>query len=104
MIHVLATIDLNLDKREPFLKLFHALVPIVHAEEGCIEYGPAIDIQSGLDVQIEQRPNTVTVIEKWDTLDALKAHLEAPHMVQFRKEAGEQGLITSISLQVLESA
>ncbi len=43
MIHVIATIELNPGAREEFLKHFHALVPLVHQEAGCLEYGPTVD-------------------------------------------------------------
>jgi len=56
----------------------------VLAEEGCIAYGPAVDLQTNLPVQPPVRPNIVTVIEQWDDLPALEAHLMAPHMVAFR--------------------
>ena len=45
MIHVIATIDLVEGQRAAFLKEFHALVPLVRAEAGCLEYGPAIDAE-----------------------------------------------------------
>ena len=84
MIHVLATIEVADGQRDQFLKHFHELVPQVLAEEGCIAYGPAVDLQTNLPVQPPVRPNIVTVIEQWDDLPALEAHLMAPHMVAFR--------------------
>lgn len=104
MIHVLADIEVTEGKREEFLELFHELMPAVHAEAGCIEYGPATDIDSGLEPQEPLRPNVVTVIEKWETLDALKAHLDIDHMHKFRETATARGLLAGISLKVLETA
>ena len=43
MIHVLAVITAKPGQREAILKEFRANMPAVHAEDGCIEYGPAID-------------------------------------------------------------
>ena len=43
MIHVVAIITAKSGMREAILKEFHANMPAVHAEKGCIEYGPAID-------------------------------------------------------------
>jgi len=102
MIHVLATIRTTPSRRDDFLKEFHRVMPAVLAEEGCIEYGPAIDIDSGISVQSEVRPDVVMVIEKWETLDHLKAHLSAPHMIEYRGRI--QGLVTGVELQILESA
>src|SRR5215472_9540762 len=43
MIHVLAIITAKPGMRDAILKEFRANMPAVHAENGCIEYGPAID-------------------------------------------------------------
>ncbi len=43
MIHVLATIELAPGRRSEFLKEFHAIMPSVKSETGCLEYGPAVD-------------------------------------------------------------
>ena len=43
MIHVLAIITAKPGQREAILREFRANIPAVHAEKGCIEYGPAID-------------------------------------------------------------
>jgi len=102
MIHVIATIDVVPGKRAEFLKVFHALVPTVKAEAGCIEYGPTVDTASGIPVQISMRPNIVTVVEKWKDLDALRAHAVAPHMEKFRTDC--EGLVKSLTIQVLDPA
>jgi quinol monooxygenase YgiN len=102
MIHVIATIELASGRRAEFLKEFHALVPSVKAEAGCIDYGPAIDVASGIPVQGALRSDVVTVVERWKDLDALRAHLTAPHMQAYR--AKTKDLIRGMRLQVLEPA
>ncbi|MAG94186.1 MAG: antibiotic biosynthesis monooxygenase [Planctomycetaceae bacterium] len=102
MIHVIAEITVTEGQREAFLKEFQAVVPAVHAEEGCIEYGPTVDFDSGFDIQDPARPNVATIVEKWESLDALKAHLVAPHMVEYREKV--KGLMQDIKLTVLEPA
>jgi quinol monooxygenase YgiN len=99
MIYVIATITLNPGTRSRFLDVMHELVPQVLAEQGCIEYGPAVDFASGSPAQIALRDDVVTVIEKWSGKDALAAHAAAPHMAAFRQDAKEY--IVSVSLQVL---
>ena len=32
------------------------------------------------------RDNVVTIVEKWEDIEALEAHLIAPHMIAYRKE------------------
>jgi quinol monooxygenase YgiN len=83
MIHVLAIITAKPGERETVLKAFQANVPNVLAEEGCIEYGAVIDAEPGLPVQTPAGPDTFIVIEKWASLEALKAHGAAPHMASY---------------------
>src|SRR5437870_3932554 len=85
MIHVIATIEVAPGKRDAFLAEFRKLMPQVHAERGCIEYGPAVDLPVGLPMQDTPRAEAVMVIEKWADVDALKAHLAAPHMTAYRE-------------------
>lgn len=102
MIHVIATITLAAGKRAEFLKHFHALVPLVKAEVGCMDYGPAVDIASGIPIQKPVRPDVVVVVEQWSGLDALRAHLVAPHMQAYREKV--KNLVTDTQLLVLEPA
>ena len=102
MIHVIATIELAEGQRQAFLQEFRALVPQVRAETGCLEYGPTVDVSSGVAAQGAVRGNVVTVVERWSDLAALKAHLVAPHMEEYRTRVKE--LVRSTKLQVLESA
>jgi quinol monooxygenase YgiN len=102
MIVVIATIELAEGARDAFLAEFHKLVPLVQAEEGCIEYGPTIDATTDIGAQIDNRPNVATIVEKWESLDALKAHLVAPHMEAYRPTVKD--LVVSTKLQILEPA
>lgn len=102
MIHVIATIEITAGQREQFLKIFHTLMPKVQAEAGCIEYGPAIDLNTGISVQMPLRENTVTIIEKWQDLAALRKHLAQTHMNEYRAQVKE--LVKGVQLQILEPA
>ncbi|GJD66011.1 putative quinol monooxygenase [Methylobacterium frigidaeris] len=83
MIHVLAIITTKPGQRDTVLDAFRANVPAVHAEEGCIEYGAAIDTDGVGPIQAPLGPDTFVVVEKWASLDALKAHAAAPHMAAY---------------------
>ena len=48
MIHVIATIEVREGRRDEFLKEFHRIVPLVRQEQGCLEYGPAVDVPTGI--------------------------------------------------------
>jgi quinol monooxygenase YgiN len=83
MIHVVAVITAKPGKREEILGHFRANVPAVRAEKGCIEYGAAVDADPALPFQTKWGPDTFLVIEKWESLDALRAHAAAPHMAAY---------------------
>src|SRR5262245_45047414 len=102
MIHVIATIELAEGKREAFLEEFRRVVPLVRAEAGCLEYGPAIDLPTDIPAQGPPRPDVVVVVEKWEGLEALKAHLAAPHMTAYR--ARVKDLVAGARMQVLRPA
>ncbi len=102
MIFVIATVTVQPGKRDDFISAFKELVPAVLAEDGCIEYGPTIDLETNMGAQQALRNDVVTVMEKWDDLDALEAHLIAPHMLEYRAKVKE--IVASTSLQVLEPA
>ena len=48
------------------------------------------------------RENVVTVIEKWESIEALEAHLMQPHMLEYRKAVKD--LVAGTTLLVLEPA
>ena len=83
MIHVIAVITAKSGKRHEVLKHFRANVPAVRAENGCIEYGAAVDAEPALPIQTKYGPDTIVVVEKWESMDALKAHAAAPHMKEY---------------------
>ena len=83
MIHVVAVITAKPGMRASILQVFNANVPAVKAEQGCIEYGAAVDFDDGPKFQTKYGPDTLLVIEKWASMDALKAHAAAPHMAAY---------------------
>ncbi len=102
MIYVIATVNVAEGKRDAFLEIFRRVVPSVLAEKGCLEYGPAVDCPTGIPVQVLERHNTVTIMEKWESPEALKAHLTTPHMLAYRKEVKE--IVTGMKVEVLKPA
>lgn len=100
MIHVIASIRTVAGRRDDFLAAFRELVPLVRAERGCLEYGPAVDMDAGINGQPAVREDVVTVIEKWETPAALKDHLAAPHMNRYREQVKE--IVAGVEIRVLE--
>jgi quinol monooxygenase YgiN len=101
VIHVLAIITTKPGMRETVLTEFRANIPNVRAENGCIEYGPAADAE-GFKGGAKLGDDTFVVIEKWESLDALKAHAAAPHMAAYA--AKTRDMIASRTIHVLSPA
>jgi quinol monooxygenase YgiN len=99
MIHVIAVITAKPGKRAEILAAYRANVPNVHAEKGCIEYGAAVDADPALPFQKKWGDDSFLVIEKWDSLEALKAHAAAPHMAAYGAKTRE--LIASRVIHIL---
>jgi quinol monooxygenase YgiN len=102
MIHVIAVIAAKPGQRESILTHFRANVPAVRAEKGCIEYGAAVDADPALPFQTRWGPDTFLVVEKWQSMDALKAHATAPHMAAYAAKTKE--FIASRTIHILAPA
>lgn len=101
MITVIATVQCKPGKRESFLTEFHKIVPLVHQEIGCIEYGPTVDATTDIGNQ-NCDENRITIVEKWESLATLKDHLVAKHMEDYRPKVKD--FVESSELRVLENA
>ena len=84
MIHVIANIELFLNKKNDYLEKLKKVVPLVRDEPGCLAYGPAVDFQTDIPIQEPPHDNIITIIEAWSEIKALKAHLETDHMKAVR--------------------
>lgn len=98
-VHVVAIITAKPGMRDKILEAFRANVPAVHAEEGCIEYTATVDAEGAGAVQAKFGDDTFVVVEKWESLDALKAHAAAPHMAAYAAQTKD--MIASRVIHVL---
>ncbi len=101
MINVIASIQVIEGKLSKFIEIFKSNVPKVIEEKGCIEYVPTVDVPTGLPPQ-ELNSNVVTIIEKWGSLEDLKAHLTSSHMLEYREKTKD--LVEKISIKILKEA
>ena len=83
MVHVVAVITAKPGQRDAILAAFNDNVPAVKAEDGCIEYGAAVDADGVGGWQARFGDDTFVVVEKWASVDALKAHAKSPHMADY---------------------
>jgi quinol monooxygenase YgiN len=101
MVNVIASIRVKAGRVSEFLEIFKSNVPSVTQERGCIEYFPAVDIDADLPPQSLDE-NVVTIIEKWESLDALRDHLKTPHMLAYKENVKD--IVEEVSLKVLKEA
>jgi len=102
LIHVIAVITAHPGMREAILTEFRANMPMVHVEQGCLEYGPAIDVEGLGPTHTTFGPDTFVVVEKWASPEALKAHAAAPHMAAYA--ARTRDMVASRVIHVLSPA
>jgi quinol monooxygenase YgiN len=83
MIQVLAIITTQPGKRDDVLAAYRENRPAVLAEAGCIEYSAVVDAANLPPGWATFGPDVFVVVEKWESMDALKAHAKAPHMAAY---------------------
>lgn len=99
MITVIASVTVKKGKVHEFLTGFKENAVKVRKEPGCVEYYPAMDIKTDLLPSVFDE-NVVTIVEKWESMEALQTHANAPHMKeQFKRD---KELVESMSARLLE--
>jgi quinol monooxygenase YgiN len=102
MIHILAMITTKPGLRTEVLESFKANVPAVLEEDGCIEYGAAIDVPSAGSFQTDLGEDSFVVIEKWASIDALMAHAGSAHMKAYAAKTKDK--LASRAIHILSPA
>ena len=100
MIHVIAIITTEAGRREDVLSEFAKVVPLVHAEKGCVEYQPVTDAANAGNIQTPVGNDTFIVVEKWETLADLHTHSASSHMAAYAENVGP--LIKERCIHVLD--
>ncbi|CAI0802010.1 putative quinol monooxygenase [Serratia ficaria] len=101
MITVIAEIKTKPGQRETVLKAIEKLVPLVLAEDGCGEYTPMVDSHTQAPWQ-KLSPDSVFMLEKWQSQAHLEKHLQIDHMLKHRDVIKDSVLDTTI--YVLDNA
>ena len=101
MINVVALLQVKEGCLSEFITIFKANVPNVLKEKGCIEYVPTVDVPTEIGPQ-DFNKNAVTIVEKWESLDDLLAHLAAPHMLAYGEKVKD--MIEKKAIKVLRAA
>jgi len=86
MVKVIAKFFVKEDKVEEFLKLANVLVEESRKETGCVSYNLLQDVSN---------PQTLIMVEEWESAKILKTHMASAHftsiipemsLLQFQKE------------------
>lgn len=102
MIHVIAIITTKPGLRDSVLCKFSEIVPLVRAEQGCVEYEAVVDFRPVQDGQTPLGHDTFMVVEKWESAEDLDAHSKAQHMVVYRGKVKDK--IAGRAIHVLSPA
>ena len=102
-VYVLCRFDLRDDADiKDYVSKTLSVVPTVRAENGCLGYTLLHDATTDWDKPQRFGERTFWMVEKWESIEALKAHLDAPHMKAFGPTV--RGMRTSSTFHVLEEA
>src|SRR5271165_5462432 len=102
MIRVVVLITAKPGRRDELVAAFQDNAPTVRAEAGCIEYAAFVDVAVLGPRQTMLGPDSFTILETWESPEALKAHGAAPHMAAYGKQTKD--LVASRAIHVLTAA
>lgn len=102
MIHVVATINVTSGNKNKVLAELLRIQPEVLEENGCHQYEPFSDVDYNLSRQEIFRADTIVLMEQWESVEHLKAHLETPHLKEYQETVSPY--IHDVNLQVLQKA
>jgi quinol monooxygenase YgiN len=100
MIYVVVMVRVKEGKARQFIDLFKSIMPTVHKEKGCIEYKPAIDAPGAPPDATDS--NTVVILERWESMEHLQAHMSTPHMAEFFEK--QKDLVEDSKIKLLVEA
>ncbi len=100
-VYVLCRFDLKADADiADYKKKTLDVVPKVRAEKGCRLYALLEDAKTDWTAPMRFGERTFWMVEKWDSIEDLKVHLQTPHMKAFAPTVS--GMRTSFTFHVLE--
>ncbi|EMD1655237.1 antibiotic biosynthesis monooxygenase [Pluralibacter gergoviae] len=85
--------------RQAVLDQFAKIIPTVLKEAGCHGYAPLVDAATGLSFQATA-PDSIVMVEQWESAAHLEAHLATPHMKAFGEAT--KGDVLEMDIRVLQ--
>ena len=102
MIRVIAILTAKPGCRDEVLAAFQANAPTVREEKGCIEYVAHVDAEGIGAIQTRFGPDTLVILETWESPETLAAHGAAPHMREYGRKTKD--LMQTRVIHVLSAA
>ena len=99
MIRIIALITTKPGKRQEYIDSLNAIRPAVLEEKGCREYGATVDNAAS---QAPFGPETIAIIETWDSLEDLSAHAAGAPLKEHGRRTKE--LIEKRAVHILNPA
>ena len=94
MLIITGHIAMDPDKIDGATPHLVAHMEATRAEEGCLDYVLNPD---------PSRPGVVSIFERWETQEAVDAHIRAPHIAEFQSKVAGFG-VTGMSVTSYEAA
>ncbi|WP_338558347.1 antibiotic biosynthesis monooxygenase [Erwinia sp. E_sp_B04_7] len=101
MLTVIAEICVKPGRRTAVLQAIQQVTPTVLQEEGCGSYQALTDFKAQVPWK-QHSPDSIFMVEHWDTLRHLEQHQQAAHMEQHRTNIKAD--VVEVKIFVLEPA
>ncbi|MFB6326593.1 quinol monooxygenase [Pantoea deleyi] len=99
MLTVVAELCVKPGRRQAVLDAVKKLIPQVLAEEGCHQYDALLDHQAQVPWK-QNSPDSIFMLEQWETLRHLEQHQQMPHMDAHRAIIKDD--VVDVKILVLE--
>ncbi|RPD99239.1 antibiotic biosynthesis monooxygenase [Candidatus Pantoea deserta] len=99
MLTVVAEICIKPGRRSAVLNAISSLIPTVLAEEGCHQYDALVDHQAQVPWK-HNSPDSIFMLEQWESLRHLEQHQQMPHMEAHRAQIKDD--VVDVKILVLE--
>ncbi|MGK3143467.1 putative quinol monooxygenase [Pantoea sp. C2G6] len=99
MLTVVAEICVKPGRRQAVLEAVKNLIPTVLQEEGCHQYDALLDHQAQVPWK-QNSPDSIFMLEQWETLRHLEQHQQMPHMDAHRAIIKDD--VVDVKILVLE--
>ncbi|MEB5972803.1 putative quinol monooxygenase [Pantoea dispersa] len=99
MLTVVAEICVKPGRRQVVLEAINQLIPVVLEEEGCHQYDALVDHQAQVPWK-QNSPDSIFMLEQWESLRHLEQHQQMPHMDAHRATIKDD--VVDVKILVLE--